>query len=698
MTDPTTPLLLQNIRVTAMLLAQETSQMGDPELSRMTDQMLGHFKEVVQYITTQSAGEPAPAIAVDAQQSTERARVPEPEPEPEPVAQGEPASEDAGAPLSRLQSITGATEAIGRAALELSNGDLSRAVEMVLTGDSALAAAADASAGPGAGADAQAAAKSIVQATRGAQGWPAEIQVWLQQCLAKPDGMEEMITKIVNSPFTKETLGKSDAFKAEVAVALRASDFAEVVRSVFPTPGQPAEDAPVAELELQPLLDALARAGLDEPVLKPTISEHVQTGSAQLQASEWEEGYRTFSALIKLVDELISELAAQASSAEGTAGASSERTLELRQQGVQALLVCNLRRRNPLASIQYKRVHGELRSDSVTDNIPWLDLEDLCDGVTAQHEVTDAAWRAAFPAAMDAVDDVMSAVFGKLDAFIGDDTENSSKSHWSQLREHALAAEAAECRFIRTSSWTLVARTAPAKTSSKEAWVGDSGLDLVRASTTLSSTPAHVSGSNDSANLARPTRRLMLPLVEDAMSTLTNAERPFVDVKQVDGGLLVEKQHDLVLGRESPPAALSSPEQAETDMQRAMELSMSSLDDAPPSASAASESNSGSGASSDASPAVLAQLRVASGRGGRCGHHALHNAILGATVATMPGATACPAAKTFLGDMLRDVAFWSRYHEHVAMIKSEAQRREVDVVSIAQGRSTWAADLPKPGA
>merc|ERR1719498_1481841 len=104
---------------------------------------------------------------------------------------------------------------------------------------------------------------------------------------------------------------------------------------------------------------------------------------------------------------------------------------------------------------------------------------------------------------MDAAENAISAVLGRLDAFIGDAAENSSEIHWSQLREKALAVEAAECRFVRTSSWTLVAKTAPL---SSTAWGPDSATALVRAPTTLSSTPAHVSGSNDGTKLARPTR------------------------------------------------------------------------------------------------------------------------------------------------------------------------------------------------
>lgn len=98
-------------------------------------------------------------------------------------------------------------------------------------------------------------------------------------------------------------------------------------------------------------------------------------------------------------------------------------------------------------------------------------------------------------------------------------------------------------------------------------------------------------------------------------------------------------------------------------MQRALEMSLSSLDEGDTAAAAVSTAT-------EPKPAVLAQLRVVAGRGGRCGHHALHNAILGATVASMPGTAGCSSAKSFLSDMLRDVAFWSRYHENVAMIKA----------------------------
>jgi hypothetical protein len=68
MADPTTPLLLQNIRVTALLLQNETAEIGDPRLSQLTEQMLGHFKEVVQYITTHGSGAP---LAVETSPSSE---------------------------------------------------------------------------------------------------------------------------------------------------------------------------------------------------------------------------------------------------------------------------------------------------------------------------------------------------------------------------------------------------------------------------------------------------------------------------------------------------------------------------------------------------------------------------------------------------------------------------------------------------
>ena len=512
--------------------------------------------------------------------------------------------------LVRLQSITGATDRIGRAALQLADGDLTRAVNMVLTDDSALAAAA-----------------AAVEAG------------------TEPD---------------------------------RSSN-----RGVGGT-----ATASAADLNLQPFLDDVTRVVAEEPPIPPPVSDLTQKALAQLQAGDWEQGYETFSALFQMIHDQYGDLTADAANPE------VKRALRLRVLCVQGLLVCNLHRSGPTVTMQSRHVHGELRSESVAINIPWIQLGDTCTKVASQHDVADAAWRTAFPAAMDAVDDAIDAVLGKLDAFIGDAAESSSEVHWSQLREKALAAEAAECRFIRTSSWTLVAKTAPLNKPST-AWGGDSGTALVRAPTTLSPTPAHVSGSNDGRNLARPTRRLLLPLVEEAMGALTTAERPFVDTKQVDSGLLVHKQHELVMGRESPPAPYT-PESAETEMQRAMELSLRSLDDFAASDGGAATAASGK-SGTNSSLAVLAQLRVVQGRGGRCGHHALHNAILGATVATVPGLKACSAAKSFLSDMLRDVVFWSRYHEHVEMIKSEARRREVDIVSIAEGRSTWTSELPKNG-
>jgi hypothetical protein len=83
-----------------------------------------------------------------------------------------------------------------------------------------------------------------------------------------------------------------------------------------------------------------------------------------------------------------------------------------------------------------------------------------------------------------------------------------------------------------------------------------------------------------------------------------------------------------------------------------------STTDAEPESEGGDSSCSGSGDSSRI--VALAQLRVAPQRGGRCGHHALHNAILAATAAT-EGAPL--RALAFICDLSRDVAFWRRYLE-----------------------------------
>ena len=63
------------------------------------------------------------------------------------------------------------------------------------------------------------------------------------------------------------------------------------------------------------------------------------------------------------------------------------------------------------------------------------------------------------------------------------------------------------------------------------------------------------------------------------------------------------------------------------------------------------------GAADAGEPPTLVQVRVVAQRGGRCGHHALHNAMLAATAATEPDAD---VAAVFANDALRDVSFWKR--------------------------------------
>eukprot|EP01048_Picozoa_sp_COSAG05_P014771 COSAG05_NODE_1702_length_4249_cov_136.320607_7_plen_206_part_00 len=80
--------------------------------------------------------------------------------------------------------------------------------------------------------------------------------------------------------------------------------------------------------------------------------------------------------------------------------------------------------------------------------------------------------------------------------------------------------------------------------------------------------------------------------------------------------------------------------------------------------------------------ATLAQLRVAGQRGGRCGHHALHNAILSASAATESDDA---RAAQFLSDGMRDVGFWKRYHEHTAVLSAESRRRADDIIAQCEG-------------
>ena len=213
--DPATPLLLQNCRVTAMMLAQETAEMGDPELTRMTNQMLGNLKQVVQYIAAHSAGAPLPSSG--AAPAPAPASAPS-EPEPEPVP-ADGVSED-GEKLSRLLSITGATDTIGQAALELSNGDLSRAVEMVLTKDSSLTAAADAAA--------QRAAATATPAT-GASASPAAAAASSKPRL-KP--LLDNMKRLVDEELTKSPEKTPSIELLETSMALLTAHDWEEVRQI----------------------------------------------------------------------------------------------------------------------------------------------------------------------------------------------------------------------------------------------------------------------------------------------------------------------------------------------------------------------------------------------------------------------------------------------------------------------------------
>ena len=141
--------------------------------------------------------------------------------------------------------------------------------------------------------------------------------------------------------------------------------------------------------------------------------------------------------------------------------------------------------------------------------------------------------------------------------------------------------------------------------------------------------------------------------------TMVAAELPLADCGVRDGGVLMRSDQVILKGvRESPPGGSIHGGLLRTEsalMRHALQISMMSSQRAAPAVAPSSSLGSSSALASlseneilasspraeavrplGATDATLLQMRVAMQRGGRCGHHALHNAIAAVQAATQP--------------------------------------------------------------
>jgi hypothetical protein len=360
--DAATPLLLQNCRVTAMLLAEETRRCGDPELTQLTDRLLTHLKDVVRTISGLSSTDDASGTGAGAATSA-----------PQPAVVPPPSAEDK---LRQLLSITGASEQVGHAAMRIARQDVSAAVDLVLSGDDRLHQAPECdvtSDGSGGGGG-------------GGGGGASSPQPQLSPAGLLPEESRSLL---------RENLAR------EIAAA-DAGD------------------------------------GLDE------LRDLLEAGQASIEGGAWQAGFDTF-------------LQAMASSDCASRTACAELCAK-------CLLVCNLRRHSPMATLTLKHVHGQLRCQAVVVNVPPTCALRLPEGAhNTLQAATAPALRVAYPDAAAAAADAIDAVLQRLGSFVdgggAGGPHGPSEANWLSLREDALSFEQRGGKFTRTRSWGLVDQT-----------------------------------------------------------------------------------------------------------------------------------------------------------------------------------------------------------------------------------------------